>query len=56
MNGDRELRASRQSRAADESAATRWDRAAGADIARFGEARPLLSVWLPSITEAIQLR
>src|SRR5512135_2138867 len=42
-----------QSRAGDTSAAMRWIRVAGADIARFGEARPLLSAWLPPITEAI---
>jgi len=31
-----------------------WVRAAGADIARFGEARPLLPARLPPMTEVIQ--
>ena len=31
-----------------------WVRAAGADIARFGEARPLLPASLPPMTEAIR--
>ena len=32
-----------------------WVRAAGADIARFGEARPLLTARFPLMTEATRL-
>ena len=38
----------------DTSSTAVWVRAAGADIARFGEARPLLPAWLPPMTEAIR--